>query len=660
MSVTLYDNVVLTVEIGFSTTGGANAVPLGGDLSDIVWTDVSEYVRDLSTRRGRNNELDSFSPGTMSVTLSNTDRRFDPEYAAGPYFGSVTPSRPIRVRAEYDGQGVEDLFFGWVDGWDQQYVQPNDASVVVTATDGFKILNQLTLSGVYDYIFAQQSGVFARYILNDVTGSISLVDSEGAAPLLPVINPTNSALLGGSAGPFTSTTTISAPPMLPETSENSLEFDGLRGANLRNFLPFGTGDVRAASLFIKTSSTTDGNYAVVNIANLTRDGFVFGMIVSNGIGTIKGYRLAYSDGTETAEYVSNIQVNDGEPHLIALCQFNSGQEPSVDGVPMTKRFISSSGISRSTYSLGLPTKDRVIDGSPYFDFDLSLAFVGTMFDFVIWGSSLPDFAELYASGVGLYGVGDTPASQLDDLLNAADWMGDARNIYTGETAMGGLAFAGSTVLDVAKSIELAEQGRLFMAGDGYVTLLGRNTVQTVAQYATSQATFGDGVGELPYTEIEFAYDDRLIFNRSTVQRAGGVPFTANDAVSQGQYFIRSESIQNFRVADDNFSSEVANYHVLIYAQPFLRVESIEVQARSNPGSLFPKIFEYDLGTRITVTRHPQSVGSPISKELLIEGVSHSVSMSNWVTTWTLSPVQIDSFILDSATRGILDTSRLGL
>jgi hypothetical protein len=151
MSVTLYDSTVLTVEIGFSTSGGSNAVPLGGDLSDIVWTDVSAYVRDLSTKRGRNNELDSFSPGTMSVTLSNADRRFDPEYAAGPYFGAVTPSRPIRVQAEYDGQGVEDLFFGWIDGWDQQYNRPSDATVVVTATDGFKILNQLTLQGSWDF-----------------------------------------------------------------------------------------------------------------------------------------------------------------------------------------------------------------------------------------------------------------------------------------------------------------------------------------------------------------------------------------------------------------------------------------------------------------------------------------------------------------------------
>jgi hypothetical protein len=91
-----------------------------------------------------------------------------------------------------------------------------------------------------------------------------------------------------------------------------------------------------------------------------------------------------------------------------------------------------------------------------------------------------------------------------------------------------------------------------------------------------------------------------------------------------------------------------------------RIESLEIKPRTDAANLFPKALAYDVGTRITVKRRPQGVGSPISKDLLIEGVSHDIGPDSWNTRWNLSPVPIAAFILDSATLGILDTSLLGL
>lgn len=84
MTVTLYDNTTFTVEVGFSTSAGSGTVPLGSTLSSITWTDVTEYVQGVSIQRGRSNELDDFSTGSATIVLENNDRRFDPEYAAGP------------------------------------------------------------------------------------------------------------------------------------------------------------------------------------------------------------------------------------------------------------------------------------------------------------------------------------------------------------------------------------------------------------------------------------------------------------------------------------------------------------------------------------------------------------------------------------------------
>ncbi|MGV9815470.1 LamG-like jellyroll fold domain-containing protein [Streptomyces cellulosae] len=51
----------------------------GGPFSSSYsWTDISDYVKGFSVRRGRNNELDRIESGTLSLTLDNSDGRFTP------------------------------------------------------------------------------------------------------------------------------------------------------------------------------------------------------------------------------------------------------------------------------------------------------------------------------------------------------------------------------------------------------------------------------------------------------------------------------------------------------------------------------------------------------------------------------------------------------
>ena len=66
-----------------------------------TWTDVSTYVRNISVNRGRASDLDKFDAGTATVTLSNRYGRFNPMNTSGPYYGTLTPRRPIRVLANY-------------------------------------------------------------------------------------------------------------------------------------------------------------------------------------------------------------------------------------------------------------------------------------------------------------------------------------------------------------------------------------------------------------------------------------------------------------------------------------------------------------------------------------------------------------------------------
>ena len=87
--------------------------PTSGPFGTPAWVDITDYwMREATVSRGRQSELAQFSPGRLSVTLNNSDRRFDPNHSTGPYYGNLRPRRPIRLSAVYgpvlvDSNGVQ-------------------------------------------------------------------------------------------------------------------------------------------------------------------------------------------------------------------------------------------------------------------------------------------------------------------------------------------------------------------------------------------------------------------------------------------------------------------------------------------------------------------------------------------------------------------------
>lgn len=148
----------VTVEIGFTlgSPGTGNYLLLDdaarGVLNtntlapDGVFTDVTQWVYELTIDRGArrvDGPVVRYEAGTCSITLDNSDRRFDPANLSGPYASGgltqVTPMRTVRVRATYNGV-TDALFSGFADAWNVTYQYPGYGEVVLTATDGFKVL----------------------------------------------------------------------------------------------------------------------------------------------------------------------------------------------------------------------------------------------------------------------------------------------------------------------------------------------------------------------------------------------------------------------------------------------------------------------------------------------------------------------------------------
>lgn len=658
MPKTLFDGMALTVEVGFSTTAGSGTVPIGSTLASITWTDITQYVRSVSTSRGRSSELDTYPTGNCQLVLDNRTRLFDPEYSAGTYYGKLTPLRPIRIQVTPSGGSIRSIFFGFVDRWPQAYSYPDDATVTVTASDAFKVLNELKLPS-YWLTSMTTAAPLAWYRLSEATG---------AANGLERVSGTLSAQWRGVSTTFSTATSSSA--LITDDEATSSSFDNTKWFQAWDVLGTDTAlggiprtAVWTASMWIQTTQTTTGNYAIFNHGNHVHAGNC-GMIVSGGIGLICAQFGERGVSNTMTTFNSGVIVNDGKPHHIVLTyEYDSGtltytRQLYVDNVLATTTSSYSDEVDNLylSLSLGLPTNKSLTASNNFPNY-----FTGSIQDFAVWNSRLSSttISDLYKAGAGTYAAGTRTDQRITLLSNLANWMSDGTDLGTGNSTVLGVQVNGKGLLDALKEVEIAEQGRLFMSIDGKIKFVNRNA-EGSGNFVTSQATFSDNptAGQLAYQDIVLTYDDRYIFNEIRVTQPNGSSYVATDSSSQGKYFKQTLSLDNFIADDPYYLVNTAIYRLAQYKDPQMRIDELTINPRRNR-TYQTTCVTLDIGDRITVNRTPQNVGSAISKTLIIEGVKHTITRDSWVTTFNTSPtLQNAPFVLDSATLGVLDTNIL--
>ena len=661
MPAEIADGVQITVSIGFATSAGNNTVPIGSTLSSITYTDVSTYVRNVQIKRGRSSELDDFTTGNCQIILSNEDRTFDPENTAGPYYGRITPGRPIRIQATAPGGSAQTIFQGYVDQWDQQYTNPSDAVAAVTASDAFKVLNLIILPSYWEYQVREDGPPTCWFRFDD-----------GNTPSTPY-----DTISGKSSGTWRwIATDANVPSVADEATDGdstgslvvndtsvSASFAGLKYVDFSAELwPFSASDYLAKTVecwIQTTSATTTGTSGI-----FYRPGneFMISLRLTGynpvGFGVLKAVWGSATTPNTATEIQSTVNVGDGKPHHVVMRwdSATSAKQLWVDGILAT---------ITDTFTTSAPVQTKTTVGRPFVASadttrNATVGFAGIIDELAFYGNTALTAAQIadhYAIGKGNYQTGDTATQRLESLLPMADWMSDGETFSTATSTMQGINTQGKTLLSALKECETADQGRLFCDRSGLVKFISHNEMAVNSTFNTSQRTFGDGTGELPYLDLEFNYNDQLIFNRSIASRQNGATATGNDTTSQGQYFIRTDSQSGLINDTDQAMTDIANVRIATYKQPQLRIEQMRFSPRRLT-SMYSATITDDIGTRITVKRRPQGVGSVISKELIVEGISHDIGISSWVTTYNLSPAPLAFLILDNLVYGVIDSTNV--
>lgn len=140
------------------TIGSATLGVIGEDfIGGTFLVDITEFVTGISISRGRTDQLQQFNAGTVSITLNNSDRRFDPINEASPYYNTTTGRMTLtpRKRVTIYSKG-EPLFDGAITDIDIEYkpqrvtALTDISTVTIRCADDFVLLANAYINPEYE------------------------------------------------------------------------------------------------------------------------------------------------------------------------------------------------------------------------------------------------------------------------------------------------------------------------------------------------------------------------------------------------------------------------------------------------------------------------------------------------------------------------------
>lgn len=260
--------------------------------------------------------------------------------------------------------------------------------------------------------------------------------------------------------------------------------------------------------------------------------------------------------------------------------------------------------------------------------------------------------------VAAVGGGETSGARIGRILDSAGWSATDRLISSGGVAVQATTLDGG-VLDELQLVADTEIGEVYIDGAGRVVFRTRTALITDTRSNISQATFGDGPGELPYESVGVATDDATFYNEVRITAVGGVEQVVSDTASTSLNLTKTFERSDLIYSSDADALTAATWLLGISKNPEQRFTQLVLDAVNDPAGLLPHMLGREIGDRITIIKRP-TVGDPNQQDVWIRGINHEITEDSWVTTWTLqsSTKSLDFVTLDDAIAGQLGNNAL--
>ena len=241
--------------------------------------------------------------------------------------------------------------------------------------------------------------------------------------------------------------------------------------------------------------------------------------------------------------------------------------------------------------------------------------------------------------------GDTTATRVGRILDAAGWDASLRNI-SGSRTMQPTTF-GSTALALAEQADNCEYGRFFADRQGNLTLIPYESLLTTPFRFTLSDTRNSGTIE--YDTIQEAPGAKYLVNTVTLNQTSTSNQTAVNSTSVTRYGTYQKAV-DAPLLDNSVALTLAQVYADQNALPATRVERIEFDA-IGLSSLWPSLLQTDLGDNVNVER--TTVDNRTRTFIsLVESIDIDITPFNWRVGMNLSPSKRSGVF-------ILGTSLLG-
>ena len=404
------------------------------------------------------------------------------------------------------------------------------------------------------------------------------------------------------------------------------------------------------------------------------------------------------DFSQGATFGFPFTIGDAVNGVIGVSQFASSEvpEPVIDLSSQTRQIKIRRGrnIMRDTYEAGSCTV-RVIDqngdfnpqnsASPYFPFlnplrKIRVAATTSTTQAFLFSGYVTNYNYTYPKGEELGYVdiecsdafrllamanvstvadataGQTTGTRIDKILDEVDFPSSMRLFDSGSTTVQADPGDVRSSLLAIQVAEFTEQGAFFIRADGEAEFKDRDSV--VGSLAATPIEFNQTTG-IPYSDLRFAFDDKLIINNATMKRigAGAATITALNTDSIAKYFPHGMNVENLIAQTDAQVTDIASIYVATRAETTIRIDAMTVDLL-DPDVPTDTMIGLEYFDNVEIT-NIQPDSSTIVKTLQVQGLAWDITPNSMkCTVTTLEPI-VEGFIIGSSTYGIIGQSIMG-
>lgn len=504
-------------------------------------------------------------------------------------------------------------FEGYVDEWPTEWPDDVDSFAVAKITASSRMARVAAqgamLSMVEETIL--NLGPIAYYTMGEASGAVQAADSSGTGgdPLVR---------RGSGADPvFGSATGVGT--------------DGLTAAQLtaggESLSDAASGTLASGACVSFFYSTAAGSGPHTHPAQAL--GITF---------TTNGGCDAFTGNLTGAPANAGTSVNDGNTHHVALRWSGTTLYIYIDGVSMGSAATSGNLTINSTV-----VNAEYVSGSGTFTI-CHLA----LFDYDIGGAAIAAISEAGLTG----GDQEAASARLTRLAGYAGIESARLNIDAAATMP--IAFfdpSGASPLEAMRKVEATEGGVLYDHRDGTTTYTSRSARYSAAS-AVSLSMLSHEVD--PPTPV---FDRATMLNDVTATTSDGKTVRAVDDTSVTDYDPATGTVE-LQSTSEVEASAAAWWRVNTYGNPKTRIPNLGFEVTQLTAAKASAALGLTVGSLVSVTDWPAQVAAVT--DFFVEGYTEQIGLEYHHLTCNVSPgdIWLTTFVLDSATRGVLDTNRL--